>query len=288
MLKKIIYTGIVFMIFIFVLGCSQGVEHSEYSVVQESYSLALLPDETTPDRKIIYEVNISFDVRDLETSSDFLKTLIESDEWFDQEVITSSSHSYVIRVKTERLDDFISTLQDEFTLRSYRKVGTDISLQYQDLSNRILSLETQLERLLELYDQATLSEMIIINEAISDIEVELQSLQGSINQFDSLVDYSEVTLVFYGSTIVSQSPFFNRLGNAFVNGFYGLLTFFDVLLIGIATILPFIVIFGSIAVVLVIVYKKRRLKNKSKEEKKSKNIWFSTIYLKLFYKISFR
>ena len=222
-------------------------------------------DETIPERKIVYEVDISFDVNELEEAAAFLKAQMEDDEWFDREVITGTLYTYVIRIKTERLDAFIETLKGEFVLRSYSKVGTDISLDYQDATNRILSLEAHFARLLELYDLATLEEMILINEQISDIEVELQELEGTLNQFDSLIEYSEVTLLFYGSAVTSDSPFFNRLGNAFVDGFNALVGFVEGLMIVIASMSPFLFVLGLIglAVWFFASRKKRKAKHPS-------------------------
>ncbi len=265
MLKKVLVSGFIIISLLFFTGCAQqslstvyestGSGYNEYS----SYSLAILDEEeTTPERKIVYKVDISFDVRSLDTASATLKSLMNSDEWFDEEIINSSFQSYVIRIKTERLDEFIDSLENEFTLRSYQKVGTDISLQYQDASNRILALEAQLARLIELYDQASLSEMITINREISNIEVELQELNGTLNEFDSLAEYSEVVLKFYGSTIVSNSPFFNRLGNAFLDGWNGLISFFDGMFIVIATIFPFALLIGVIVFIVLVIYRKKK------------------------------
>lgn len=271
MYKKILALSLITISFIFFTGCSQSVvtlNDTTESGYNDSYSynLLALDDETTPERKIIYKADVSFDVRNLEESSDTLIGLMNSDEWFDEVVMNSTYHYYVIRIKTDRLDDFIESLKDEFTLRSYQLVGTDISLQYQDASNRILSLEAQLARLIELYDQATLSEMIIINEQISDIEVELQELEGTLSQFDSLAEYSEVVLKFYGSSVVSESPFFNRLGNAFLDGWNGLISFFEGFFIVIATIFPFALLIGSIVIVVLVSYRKKIKQKKALKE----------------------
>lgn len=264
MFKKVLLFFVIIFSFIGLIGCSEAhdgsLNNEDYYLGSDGDGVILLADETTPERKIIYTVDISFDVNNLEYADDYLNMLVESDEWFDSENLSTTRYTYKIRIKTDRLDDFITSLKDSFSLRSYQKEGKDISLQYQDTTNKILSLEAQLERLLELYDQATLSEMIIINEQISDIEVELQSLNGTLNQFDSLTEYSVVNLVFYGSAVASDSPFINRLGNAFVNGFNGLLKFFDGLLIVIATAFPFAVVIGIVGTVTLVIYKKSNKK----------------------------
>jgi len=260
MFKKITSLLIIFVLFFTFASCSEEQANLEDSI--PSYSASEFADETSPVRKIMYEVDIALNVTDLAEASDFLKAQLSSDEWFDREEISSTSGNYIIRVRTDRLDDFVEILKDEFSLRSYSKVGTDISLDYQDAANKIISLEAQLERLLELYDESTLSDMIQINEQISDVEVEIDTLQGELNQFDSLVDYSVINLRFYGSIVETDSPFFNRIGEAFVTGFNGLISFFDGFFIVIAIIIPFVVVFGGVGVGVFVIIKKRKSKIK--------------------------
>ena len=74
----------------------------------------------------------------------------------------------------------------------------------------------------------------------------------------------------YGSTVVTKSPFINRLGRAFESGWTGLVSFLDGLMILIATILPFGVIFGLTggSVVLYIKHKNKKYDLKKKLESK--------------------
>lgn len=263
---------IIAILFIFsFIGCSEGYSGEYYTT--ENYNQANVIDEFANevilDRKIIYTADMTFDVLDLDDASDTLKQMVADDEWFEKEVISSRTHTYVVRVKTDRLDSFIESLKDEFVVRSYKKEATDISLRYQDTTNQILALEAQLARLIELYAEASVSDMILINEQISDIEVELQELNGELTQFDSWIDYSVVNISFYGETVLTESPFINRIGNAFVNGFNALINFIDGVLIVIATIIPFALLIGGIGGVVLLVYKQRRKHLKQSSEKES-------------------
>jgi len=222
--------------------------------------------EGTPERKIIYKVNASYDVSDIEEAVNELKSFILSDEWFDFESISESNAYFKIRIKTERLDTFVSDLNEAFQQRSYTKSGEDISLSYQDKTAKILSLTLQQERLQALYESASFSDMIVINKQLSDVEAELSKLQGELNVFDSLIEYSTVEVRLYGSSIITRSPFFNRLGNAFVNGFKGLLSFLDGLFIVIATIIPFAIVFVPAGYFGLKFYRKHQIKQKAKYE----------------------
>jgi hypothetical protein len=239
------------------IGCSSEMELTQPDN-ESGIDVILLENNTVPERKIIYEVDVTYDVEELSEAATFLASLLQEGEWFDREVMQTNVYYYDVRIKTERLDEFIAALNERYEVMTYQKVGTDISLEYQDAANRILALETQLTRLLELYDTASLSDMIVINREISNIEVELAELQGTLNEFDSLVEYSEIHLRFYGNTIITRSPFFNRLLSAFVDGWNGVVSFIDGFFIVVAAVLPFAIVFGIPGFFLVVRIRKHR------------------------------
>ncbi|MCR3906466.1 MAG: DUF4349 domain-containing protein [Tenericutes bacterium] len=241
---KKLYLLIVFTVILMLSACNAdgGFEDNEPDD-QEQF---ILTANGIPERKIIYTVNSTFDVSNLNQSVATLKSLVESDEWFDYENISSSNANFKVRIKTERLDDFIEELKSNFQVRSFSKQGRDVSLEYQDKTNRIASLNLQITRLQELYEEATFSNLLTINQQLAELEVELMALEGELSVFDSLVEYSEVNITLYGSSVVTKSPFFNRLGNGFLNGFRAVFTVLDGLVIVIANITPFILVFGPI------------------------------------------
>lgn len=264
MKKKIGFVFSLFFMIIMLSACSSndylGPEE-EPTIGEDNFLL-----EGTPERKIIYRVDASYDVSNISDAVDTLKSFVLEDEWFDQENESTSYASFVIRIKTERLDAFMLDLKEVFQQRSYNKSGEDISLAYQDKTEKVLSLTLQQERLQALYDSASFSDMIVINKQLSDVEAELRKLEGELNVFDSLVEYSTVEVRLYGSTIITRSPFFNRLGNAFVNGAKGLLSFLDGLVIVVATIIPFAVVFVPAGYFGLKFYKSYQRKQKIKFE----------------------
>lgn len=238
-MKKILLM-IVFVLMISLCACSQATNVPNEGAGDDQTTLQEL---TSPVRKIIYKVEMKMNVSNLDTAIASIRSYLESDEWFDYENIQTTSATFTVRIKTERLDAFVASIKGNRTPSYYSKVGTDVSLQYQSAADKILNYQAQYARLLELYENATLSDMIIINQQLSLLEVNIAKEQGILNQFDSLADYSEVDITLYASTIQTQSPFMNRLGSAFLSGWEGLLWFFDRIFIATATILPFVIVF---------------------------------------------
>ncbi|QWB95228.1 DUF4349 domain-containing protein [Mycoplasmatota bacterium] len=270
---KKIYVLCLMIISVFMLSSCSSADDSIYEGINQDDSEVLLSTGDIPERKIIYHVDMSIDVDDLEETSITLKSFVLSDEWFDSEIVQENYHAYVIRIKSSRLDEFINQVKDDFTLSSYQKQGEDVSLMYQDMSNTILALETQLSRLILLYEGASLDEMIVINQQISEIEIELQSLQGELNTYDSLIEYSVVEIKLYGETVTTNAPFFNRVAKGFLDGFEALIQFIDGFVIVVVTASPFLIIFGGGSFSIFYVIKKRHdkqelLKQKQDEVKK--------------------
>lgn len=243
MKKRIFFLFILLISIAFITACASNNDVMLDSGTPENDEAGVHLAGGVPERKIIYNVDLSIYTKDLETSIDKLKSNVNTDEWFDYENIRDNQASFKIRIKSDRLDQFIQSIDNSFDVSFYSKTAKDISLDYLDTTNKIAALDAQYDRLVLLYDSASLHEMITINTRLGEIETELLALEGTLNTFDSLVDYSEVNVTIYQSRVSSKDPFFNRLFTAFGNGWTGLVLFFDGLLIVISTILPFAIVF---------------------------------------------
>jgi len=251
-------------------ACSSAEIDYENTIDEDDDGVTMLLD-SVPDRKIIYRVSTEFYTTNLDDAVTFVEGLLLEDEWFDQENIYDSSAFFVFRVKTDRLDTFINQIKAEYTLTSYSKTATDISLNYQDTANRITGYQEERARLVVLYESASLTDMITINTRISQIDIELGELMGTMNEFDSLVDYSRVELSIRRSHVSNTLSFGARLINGFVNGFFSLVSFFDGLLIVIVTLIPWAVVLVPSGYGIYIIAHKRTLKlEKLRQERKLK------------------
>jgi len=263
MKKRFKFMTIFFVLF-FLLGCGaeQDGQLESGSPGSDPENITLVDD--LPERKIIYSVDLSIYSKDLDQSIETLRANVNNDEWFDYENIKDRQANFKIRIKSERLDDFVESIDDSFEVNFYSKTGQDISLEYLDTSNRIAALQAQYDRLIDLYEDASLNEMITINTRLGEIETELLELEGTLNTFDSLVDYSEVEVTIYQTTASTQSPFFNRLLRSFLNGVNAVITFFDFVLIALAAVLPFAIILIPSGLGIFFIVKKRNNKNEPK------------------------
>ena len=77
---------------------------------------------------------------------------------------------------------------------TYQEESSDnVSTAYYDAESRLVTQQTKLERLQNLLAQAeNMEDIITIESAISDTELEIEQLTGTLRHYDSLVDFSTV------------------------------------------------------------------------------------------------
>jgi hypothetical protein len=201
-------------------------------------------------RKIIYSASANLYIEEnFKEKIATLKDSINDDEWTDSENISDYSAYFIFRIKTTRLDEFIDSLSTYGEVKNFNKKATDISLQYQDTSNQIIALEAEKARLVELYGEANMTEIIQINTRISQIDKELRVLKGEIIQFDSQIEYSEVQVSIYNEApeedVVSYGQ---KLMRSFKTGGKAFIKFFEYLSLGLVTIFPLALVFVAVGV----------------------------------------
>jgi len=219
--------------------------------------------QSSVNRKIIYTVNAHISTKDLDDTYKSIMDSLNSDEWAESENLSKTTVFLTLRIKTERLDSFIDSLVDYGEVGNFNKDAKDVSLQYENNTNKIASLQAELDRLNELYEEANINEMITISTRITEVDRQLKQLTGELKQFDSLVDYSVVHLKIYEHKLEKEPSFGSSIGQAFVGGWNAVVTLLKYIVIALSAILPFMVIIVPVggAVYFGVKYNKRK-KNK--------------------------
>ena len=80
-------------------------------------------------------------------------------------------------------------------VNSINRDTQDVSEYYYDTESRLITQQTKLERLQALLAQAeTMEDIIALESAISETELVIEQLTGTLRHYDSLVGYSTVTI----------------------------------------------------------------------------------------------
>lgn len=105
------------------------------------------------------------------------------------------SAQYVFRVPKTKYDQSFIDLGKIATVVYEQSNGEDVTEQYFDTEARLKSLKIQQERLLELLKKAAKMEDILkIEKELQETNYEIENLTGTLRKWDSLVEYSTLTV----------------------------------------------------------------------------------------------
>ena len=146
---------------------------------------------------------------------------------------------------------------------SLSKDSKDYSSTYYDKEIRIKNLEIQEERLLEMLQKASdLKTMLDLEDRLTNIRYQIESLTKEINFIDSNVEYSTVTIrmsevVEYEVIVDEPATFFERIGEAFSDSWKDFADGVQDFVVWFVYSLPTILILSLVTVIIVIIIKKR-------------------------------
>ncbi|MFO7691136.1 MAG: DUF4349 domain-containing protein [Cryobacterium sp.] len=175
-----------------------------------------------------------------------------------------ASANLTLRIPSAALDRTLAELKRLGVLNSVSLTAADVTAQSQDLDARIRSLQTSVDRLLELLSTATdTTDLIAIESALSTRQADLESLQAQRTALSDQIDYSTVSLDLYSEGVLapaSPDTFFTGL----LTGWNALLATLSGLLVGIGVVLPWLIsiaVLTAIGVSLVWMSRKHRKAN---------------------------
>lgn len=164
--------------------------------------------ETSEDveRKIIRNWDVSINVTDLEQAYSAVQELAESlggylvsgQLYSDGSRYTSAYLS--LRVNWQLAEQAVEQLAELGDMYNSHFSSDDITMAYYDVEARLLQYQAQKERLLELYAQAdTIDELISVESELTRVQVEIDSLQGTLNYYANQTDTSLISISLYGA-----------------------------------------------------------------------------------------
>lgn len=221
--------------------------------------------------KLIYRASIDMESTEFDKALEGLNELVASMGGYyeNSELNNYSSYRrgyYVVRLPSENFEAFCSAVGGLAQINSLSRSAEDVSEKYYDLESRLATQRTKLERLQELLKQAEeMEDIITLESAISDTELTIENLTGSLRKYDSLVGYATVNITLsevYKLTEVEEPVigFGAKLAQAFRTGSARFADGFESFLLAIARgwigWLIFIVL--VVAVILVVRKIKRR------------------------------
>lgn len=164
-----------------------------------------LGDNVQTGRKLIRTFDMTIETREFDGVLEGIKSRVkELGGYIESASLDSGSEYYsrynrysdlMIRVPSEKLDQFVENVKDSANVTYVSEYTDDITLKYVDTESRKLALETERDRLLELLEKAeTVEDIITIESRLSEVRYELESYTSQLRTYDNQIDYSTVNL----------------------------------------------------------------------------------------------
>ena len=171
--------------------------------------------------------------------------------------------NYTIRLPQEQFDTFLGRTGELGYVTSQSESSENVSQQYYDTQARLKAQRTKQERLLSLLEKADSMETIVaLEDALSEVEYEIESLTTSLNEYDSLISYSTIELTLDEVKTITTTPGErDSLGAQMMAGvqssFRGLVNGGGELLVWLSYNLVLVLVVAAVAVVAVVVLRKK-------------------------------
>ncbi len=173
--------------------------------------------------------------------------------------VNDRNASLTLRIPKDRLDGFLVEVADNSNIVRRNEQEKDVTLDYVDLESHKEVLLVEQERILALLEQAqTLDEILTLENRLSDIRYQLESMERQLRTYDNQIEYSTVCLsiqevVELTPVEVEEKTTWERIADGFMDSVknigFGIREFFVLFV----TALPYLLLFAVIIVLMVVI-----------------------------------
>ncbi len=189
--------------------------------------------------------------------------------------------SYTLRIPADKFKSVQDSLKSLGNVVGISAEGQNITMQYTDTASRLEACRTKETRLLELLSKASsMEDILAIENSLSDVRYQIESLTSQIKNWDSLISYSTLTLsiqevALYSNSNASAIGYGQQLKQAFIHSLNSLGQFFKGLFKFLVGAFPILVVLAIIAVPICFIVRAAR-KKKNLQKQTSPNTTDST------------
>lgn len=217
------------------------------------------------DRKIIKNADISLEVQDFKNQFDEVQRMAEEAGGY-----VESSRSYVrkyaaaegerefmegeavIRVPSTEFGSCLDRIAALGKVTNRSTYGSDITLQYMDIETRLKSKQVQQERLIEILSKAERVEDILnIENELSRVRTEIESLGTQLRGWDNLVQYSTIRVFMTEVdpkdtkvSVLKVDNIWDRMRRGFIRTTNAIMDMIEMVIVGIGYALPVAILAG--------------------------------------------
>lgn len=241
-------------------------------------------------RKLIRTVNMEVETKEFDQLMNTLERQVQSIGGYIENMESYNGSSYnsnrsnryanlTLRIPKNELDGFLELVSDVGNVVRRNESVEDVTLSYVDLESHRNALRTEQERLLALLEQAeTLEDILTIEDRLSNVRYQLESMESRLRTMDNQVDYSTVYLrvsEVQELTPVVEQTVWDRITEGFSDSLENIRDIALEVMIRFAVNTPYLVLLAVIAAVVLICvkvsmkYSAKKATKKKEEELKS-------------------
>lgn len=201
-------------------GTGMDMELYQPAAPQESQSAAVGEDGGSSvyqnsSAKLIRRAELSIQTTQFDQAAQSLQELVEQyGGYFERSSVYGGSYrdvnaqrsgEYVVRIPAEKYQAFLSASGDLGYVTQLTESSEDVGEQYYDTESRLKTQRTKQERLLELLEKAeTMEDIISLENALSEVEYQIEQYTSTLNRYDALIGFSTFNIYLNEVSKVTQ------------------------------------------------------------------------------------
>ncbi len=222
---------------------SVGMNMSNSVMAEEGYDPSAAPEAgpdvtgQQSDRKLIRTVNMSVETKEYDAVMDSIEKritelggYIENMESYNgsaySDYRSSRNSSMTVRIPAGQLNVFLSEVSEISNVVRRTENVQDVTLEYVDMASHKKTLQAEHERLLQLMEQAeSIEDIITIEQRLSNVQYQIESMEAQLRTYDNKVDYSTVYLdvsEVKELTPVQEETLWERISGGFMEDLKGI------------------------------------------------------------------
>ena len=211
--------GIIFLFLLLVFSCDTNNERSEAvslmdEEIENSSNIDIEKPEIPADRKIIWNADLEFQVKDLdESTKDISKLCSKYNAFISHMNLTSSnyevSNRITIRVDNEHFNKLINDIKGTSTfIRKIEIKSNDVTEEFIDIESRLKTKKDVRERYIDILRNRSgeIKDVIAAEDAIRKITEEIEAKEGRLRYLQDKVSQSTIDLEIYQKVDFQSEP----------------------------------------------------------------------------------
>ena len=168
--------------------------------------------------------------------------------------------SLTLRIPSEKLDDFLETVETVGNVSSFTSRVEDVTENYYDVQARLDTQLKKMERLQALLVQAEeMSDLLQVESSIADTQYMIDSYQAQLKGMDDDVNYSTVSVFVQETRVVEaeEASFIQRIGAGIADSVSSGVGFLGDAVVFILSLVPWLLLLALIILIVKMIRKRR-------------------------------